>query len=132
MGVRGIRGWSRRSTAPGDWTYTTNRWECIPERRNMTISPSASVRSAVKWQNSLRTKVSRHYFAEIKGGKKSKTGTKNYVNETNGNAISFLWKRPVEKPVEIVEKCEISTAIPVISNSAHPDSSAFAPKISRK
>lgn len=126
MGVRGIRGWSRRSTAPGDWTYTTNRWECIPERRNMTISPSASVRSAVKWQNSLRTKVSRHYFAEIKGGKKSKTGTKNYVNETNGNAISFLWKRPVEKPVEIVEKCEFSTATPANSNSGTPEKRGLA------
>ena len=28
----------------------------------------------------------------------------------------MLWKRPVEKPVEIVEKCEFSTAIPDFSN----------------
>ena len=29
-----------------------------------------------------------------------------------------MWKRVVEKPVEIVEKYEFSTAIPEISNSA--------------
>jgi len=29
-----------------------------------------------------------------------------------------MWKRLVEKPVEIVEKCEFSTAILKISNSA--------------
>jgi len=32
-----------------------------------------------------------------------------------------LWKRVVEKPVEIVEKYEFSTAIPEISNSASPE-----------
>ena len=30
--------------------------------------------------------------------------------------FSVLWKSPVEKPVDTVEKCEISTAIPGIYN----------------
>ena len=117
MGVWEIQRWNRRSTAVRVGDYTARSRLNIPALSTKGIPLSGSGSYTVKCQISLRTKVSRHYFSEIKGGKKSKTGTKNYVNETNGNAISFLWKRPVEKPVEIVEKCEFSTASPANYNS---------------
>ena len=80
----------------------------------------------------LRTKVLRHYFAKTKQGKKSKRAILRYVNQTVGIISDALWKRPVEKPVEIVEKCEFSTAIPENSNYDTCKNSARKGKLWRK
>jgi hypothetical protein len=46
----------------------------------------------------------------------SKAGIKYYVNSQSVSGVVELWKSPVEKPVENVEKFGFSTGIPGLSN----------------
>ncbi len=57
-----------------------------------------------------------------KVGKRSKGVELIYVNQNEFPVCMFLWKEPVEKPVENVEKFCISTAKPGFFNSGKPGS----------